>query len=252
MWNRDFEEQDRQNEIGEFRTKFVKGLNKGTAILFNIALGEDSSYDSEYDGVNDSYCRYCDANLSHNDHLSDCDIFEAREAISKIWERYNAGVAEINKKHDDRIAEKRAKEAHRREKIECSNCGKKVTRQGMKEHKKSSSCRLRAASNRLKAHEERTGLVCYSDPWMNYDGKRCKQCTKPMPDAHPNAIFCSNKGKGNCKDKHHNKQPGRIERTRKHVAMNQKPRKLSTEEYAMMITAAWREGNEGWDGHKDY
>lgn len=251
MWNRDFNQQERENEIREFRKKFVKGLNKADTILFNIALAEDVSYDSEYAGINDSYCRYCDANLSRGDHSSDCDIFEARSAISKLWDRYHAEVKAINEKHDKILAEKQAKENYRREKVECSNCGKMVTRHGMKDHRKSASCRLRGGAKRLKAHEERTGLVCYSDPWMNYEGKRCKQCTKPMPNAHPNAVFCSNKGQGNCKDKYHNRQPDRIARTRRQVTMKQKPRNMSTADYALMITAAWREDNEGWDGHKD-
>lgn len=247
MWNTNFDEQDRQNELGKFREKFIKGLNKADRILFNIASDEDSSYESEYDGINDSYCRYCDANLSHGDHLSDCDIFEARDAIAKIWQRYNDGIAEINKKHDERIEKKRAEEAHRKEKIECPKCGKKVTRMGLKEHQKSKSCSQRKASNELKAHQERTGLVCYSDPNMNYEGKRCKQCGKPMPDAHPNAVFCSNKGRGNCKDKYHNRQPGRIEQSRKYAP--KKP--AEREDIATIITRAWRNNNEGWDGHKD-
>ncbi len=243
MWNTNFDEQDRQNELGKFREKFIKGLNKADRILFNIASDEDSSYESEYDGINDSYCRYCDANLSHGDHLSDCDIFEARDAIAKIWQRYNDGIAEINKKHDTIIESKRAKEAHRKEKIECPKCHKKVARVGMKDHQKSPAC----ARHALKEHQKRTGLVCYSDPNMNYEGKRCKQCGKPMPDAHPNAVFCSNKGRGNCKDKYHNRQPGRIEQSRKYA-----PKKPATPiDVAHAIVIARRLHGEYWDEHKD-
>lgn len=34
--------------------------------------------------------------------------------------------------------------------------------------------------------------------------KQCKHCGKNMPKAHPNKKFCSNKGRGNCKDSYHN------------------------------------------------
>lgn len=33
---------------------------------------------------------------------------------------------------------------------------------------------------------------------------RCKNCKRVMKDAHPNKKFCSNKGRGNCKDAYHN------------------------------------------------
>ena len=33
---------------------------------------------------------------------------------------------------------------------------------------------------------------------------RCKNCGRVMENAHPNKKFCSNKGKGNCKDAYHN------------------------------------------------
>ena len=32
----------------------------------------------------------------------------------------------------------------------------------------------------------------------------CKYCNNFMKGAHPNKKFCSNKGKGNCKDAYHN------------------------------------------------
>lgn len=244
MWNTDFDQQERQRDIGKFNDKFFKGLNKADSLLLNIALGGDGSYESEYDGRMYTHCRYCDASLSEGEeHLDGCDIFEAREAIPKVWERYNEGIAAVNKKHDDRIEKKRAEEAHRKEKIECTKCGKKVSRMGMKDHQKSPAC----ARHALKEHQKRTGLVCYTDPNMNYEGKRCKQCSKPMPDAHPNAVFCSNKGAGNCKDKYHNRQPHRIEQSKKYAP--KKPHEQ--EDIATIIVRNWRNNNEGWDGHKD-
>ena len=33
---------------------------------------------------------------------------------------------------------------------------------------------------------------------------RCKYCKRVMKNAHPNKKFCSNKGRGNCKDAYHN------------------------------------------------
>lgn len=35
--------------------------------------------------------------------------------------------------------------------------------------------------------------------------KRCKNCGKDISQKHPNAVFCRNKGRGNCKDSYHNK-----------------------------------------------
>lgn len=117
----------------------------------------------------------------------------------------------------------------------------------MSDHQKSQSCKQRQQRIELEAHEAATGIKCHNDEFMNYEGKRCKQCGKPMPDAHPNAVFCSNKGRGNCKDKYHNRQPGRIEQSRKYAP--KKP--AEREDIATIITRAWRNNNEGWDGHKD-
>lgn len=39
---------------------------------------------------------------------------------------------------------------------------------------------------------------------MNNPIPRCKHCNCRMRDAHPNKKFCSNKGRNNCKDAHHN------------------------------------------------
>lgn len=233
--------------LDKVRERHLKAMNKGQAILFRIALGDDCSYDSEYDGINDSYCRYCDANLSRSEHDEECDIFGARQALGKLWPNYVNDIegekTAIQKQRDD----ERAQYNHKHEKIECGRCGKMVARMGMKDHQKSQSCKLCAGNKRLREHEERTGIKCITDPYINFEGPHCKHCNKPMPGAHPNKMFCSNKGAGNCKDKHHSRQPHRIEQSRKYA----KPRKLTTEETALLITAVWRENAEGWDDHKD-
>lgn len=43
------------------------------------------------------------------------------------------------------------------------------------------------------------------DPFKGAETSRCKHCNRPMPGAHPNKKFCSNKGRGNCKDTYHNR-----------------------------------------------
>jgi len=35
--------------------------------------------------------------------------------------------------------------------------------------------------------------------------KKCLNCRKDISHKHPNAKFCRNKGRGNCKDKFHNR-----------------------------------------------
>lgn len=35
--------------------------------------------------------------------------------------------------------------------------------------------------------------------------KKCLNCGRDISNKHPNAKFCSNKGRGNCKDKFHNR-----------------------------------------------
>ncbi len=209
-----------QERIQKIRDKYIKKMNRGQRILFNIALDEDSTYETEYAGRMYTHCRYCDACLSEQvNHDEGCEIFEARKALGKTWTNYTNELEAERKAHEERVKAKAKAEAHKKKKIPCNRCGKKVSREGMKDHQASPACQKKQDKNTLRAHEERTGLICYSDIYMNYDGKRCKQCGKPMPNAHPNAVFCSNKGAGNCKDKYHNRQSGRIERSRDYVKM---------------------------------
>ena len=43
--------------------------------------------------------------------------------------------------------------------------------------------------------------------------RRCLECGRDISRKHPNAVFCSNKGQGNCKDRFHNRNdPSRLER----------------------------------------
>ena len=231
-------------------------MNKGQQILFRIALGMDESYESEYDGINDSYCRYCDANLSRGEHDEDCDIFGSQEALGKAWTNYIDEKEEIARKMVEEEERKAEAKRIRLEKVPCDKCGKKVTRIGMTDHQKSPACAKHKEKTTLRENEERTGIKCIVDIWINYDGKRCQHCNKPMPDAHPNAKFCSNKGPGNCKDKHHNRQPGRIERAKEYSGFNERQRQLENE---MMLSTnpllralQMKEGGMSWDEHKDY
>ena len=106
--------------------------NKALKVLLSVAEG--ASYDSEYDGINDTYCCYCDANLSRHDHEEDCLMFIAREAIADEW-------AELQEKQklENEAAHKKSW-GYQIEKIACPNCRKKVKRVGLTRHIKDSGC----------------------------------------------------------------------------------------------------------------
>ena len=252
-----------QEKVEKIRDKHRNKMNGGQRILFNIALNEDSSYDSEYDGRTYTHCRFCDATLSEgNDHYEGCDIFEARKALGKSWTNYTDELDAERKAKEEREEAKAKADAHKKEKIPCDQCGKKVSRMGMKDHKASPSCQKKQDNDTLRSHEERTGIKCITDIFINYDGKRCKECNKPMPDAHPNAKFCSNKGKGNCKDHYHNRStPERLERAKHFSGHNAKVRREQQSLYLiaspfqrMMMESQlgiFEEGDPSWDAHKD-
>ena len=215
-------------------------------ILLHIATGEDSTYDSEYDGRMYTYCRYCDIDQERNEqHDSDCAIHHARVALGPVWTHY------IEKQAAQAAAEATMQQARAESKrvasdrVSCDQCGKRVARCGMAEHQRSPACERRQSSAALRSQEERTGIKCITDILINYEGKRCAQCKKPMATAHPNARFCSNKGPGNCKDKHHNRQPKRMNRSREWTAQ----RVVSTP--TMQERLADKCQQEGWDDHKD-
>ncbi len=253
---------DAEQKQSDLIDKHMNLMSKGNRILFRIALAYDASYDSEYDGVNDSYCRYCSENLSRGEHAEDCDIFEAREALASVWTNYVNEKERIASQCTEKVNTKIKQEEHRKEKIPCPICQKNVARCGLKEHQASPACAKKVEKSTLAAHEERTGIKCITDIYINYDGKRCKECNKPMPDAHPNAKFCSNKGKGNCKDHHHNRStPERLERAKEFSGHNAKVRREQQQMYIvaspfqrMQLEAQlgiFDEGDPSWDAHKD-
>jgi len=216
-------------------------------ILLHIATGQDSTYDSEYDGRMYTYCRYCDRDQEHNEqHDSDCAISRARVALGPVWTLYieqqaaqAAAAATLQQ-----AQAKNKQEASQR--VSCDKCGKRVARCGMTEHQRSPACEKKRLLTVLRMHEERSGIKCITDIFINYEGKRCAQCEKPMPTAHTNARFCSNTGSGNCKDKHHNRQPGRISRSREWTAEREVAMPTMQERLAAKCQ------QEGWDEHKDF
>lgn len=66
----------------------------------------------------------------------------------------------------------------------------------------------------------------------------CKFCNRVMVGAHPNKVFCSNKGRGNCKDLYNNRAtPERRERAKRYTDKD--------DEHDFC------DGDLSWDAHKD-
>lgn len=108
--------------------------NKALKILLEVAKG--ATYESEYDGICDTYCAYCDANLSRAKHHDDCLMFLARDAAR---DEIAAIEAEEEKR---RRAEYMKTWDYKVELIACKNCGKKVKRIGLENHVRDSGCKL--------------------------------------------------------------------------------------------------------------
>jgi len=74
-----------------------------------------------------------------------------------------------------------------------------------------------------------------------------------MLNAHPNKIFCSNKGKQNCKDLFNNRTPHRIENAKEYSGHNAR---LILAENAMYLVSPSDinfigDDDPSWDAHKD-
>jgi hypothetical protein len=65
-----------------------------------------------------------------------------------------------------------------------------------------------------------SALICFSEPCecgvIMPVKRKCKCCGRDISNKHPNAKFCKTK----CKDRFHNMQPHRIERSMKHGKPN--------------------------------
>ena len=220
---------------------------KQITVLMQLASDNNPMYETEYDGRVEYYCKYCGTHDS-NPHDSDCTVFEAQEALGSIWTDHLAKIVAERQAIIDKEEQSAEVDRLRREKIPCPKCTKKVCRIGMKEHQASPACAKRIEKSTLRANEERTGIKCIVDVWINYDGSRCAYCNKPMPDAHPNKKYCTNKGKGNCKDSHHNRQPHRIQHSRDYMESQREK-----ENQQCLVIHPWfaRGDHEGWDEHKD-
>lgn len=166
-------------------------VDKGVTCKFCEQAMPPSKYD--YDGEN---------------HTPECIVSRSREALLYDWEmwtveqererehrEYLKECEEEKAQYEKERAEYLAAREHNR--VNCDICNKRVHRDALDEHK---------ATN-VKCRQKATGIKCVSvgiRESFDYTGPRCLNCFDPMPDAHPNKKFCSNKGPGNCKDRYHN------------------------------------------------
>ncbi|NRA77156.1 MAG: hypothetical protein HRU18_03020 [Pseudoalteromonas sp.] len=85
--------------------------------------------------------------------------------------------------------------------------------------------------------------------------KTCKWCKKDMPGAHPNKVFCSNKGKQNCKDLFNNRIPSRIEKAKEYSGHNARVARAANVMYIVPNSDInyYMDFDEdpSWDAHKD-
>lgn len=72
-----------------------------------------------------------------------------------------------------------------------------------------------------------------------------------MKNAHPNKVFCSNKGKGNCKDSFNNRLAHRIERSKEWSGQNERERKISSLREDSDFGCGLGDNDPSWDAHKD-
>ena len=109
-------------------------MDKQKALEVLFAVAQEDTYDSEYDGVSDTYCCHCHSNLSRGDHDEDCLMYKAQEALGDKWLEAKA--------KEKAEAEERRKQTwgYQIEKVSCPNCGKKVKRVGLKDHIRDSDC----------------------------------------------------------------------------------------------------------------
>ena len=73
--------------------------------------------------------------------------------------------------------------------------------------------------------------------------KVCKNCGKSLEGKSPRASFCSNKGRGNCKDRFHNKKPSRSGR----VYAGGQPRDVEQDiEDELNFDPSWGAHEDSW------
>lgn len=166
---------------------------------FTLLVAQGGEYETEYDGRMYTYCKFCEACLSERDrHDPDCEMLEARKELGEEWEEY---LREVQEEEIKQNLEMFFERPPRSERINCPTCNKVVAECGLAQHQLSS----------VKCNETRTGFKCIlpDNPLTHNEEKgkmrHCTNCGKGMPNAHPNKKFCSNTGRGNCKDRYHNR-----------------------------------------------
>ena len=114
-------------------------------ILFEIAGGRH--YESEYDGRNDTYCSFCDCNLSEDqDHDSDCLMIEARKSLGAKWDIRLLGMEQLKAKQIE------AQDPF----MNCPICEQVVKKVGLKQHQRDSA-RCAIALRSSSCHADRDG-----------------------------------------------------------------------------------------------
>ncbi len=99
------------------------------SLLMEVASGME--HDSEYDGVNDSYCSFCDQNMSHNEkHDDDCLMLIAREILGDRYHKI------IEQKEADRKTEYEKSIEYMNSRQSCPICRKMIMASVMYKHQR--------------------------------------------------------------------------------------------------------------------
>jgi hypothetical protein len=96
-----------------------------------VELAEGKEYDSEYDGVNDSYCCFCNQNMSHNDkHDPDCLMVQAKDVLGSRYEEI------IKLRKEDQEREYKNSIAYQHSHQSCPICNKWIMVAAMGVHQR--------------------------------------------------------------------------------------------------------------------
>jgi hypothetical protein len=96
-----------------------------------VELAEGREYDSEYDGINDSYCCFCNQNMSRGDkHDSDCLMIQAKDALGKRYEEI------VKQRTEEQEREYKNSIAYQHSRQSCPICNKGVMVAAMGVHQR--------------------------------------------------------------------------------------------------------------------
>jgi hypothetical protein len=96
-----------------------------------VELADGSEYESEYDGINDSYCSFCNQNMSHNDkHDSDCLMIQARDILGNRYEEI------VKQRKEAQEREYKNSIAYQHSRQSCPVCNKLIMVAAMDKHQR--------------------------------------------------------------------------------------------------------------------